>query len=247
MKSVQEYILKALKDIRVEEAYGQYGKYTGWITKFISGVIDLINSTTFKDVKGTEDVKVTVDKDCFKVKEMGGTYVIELLIDNIKYEGDVILNPILGSNSVHDFISIDTERDSIRAGFSSYETSDSMTKMLNAALESIQGVKLFVKKSKGIRISYRFYWNPREHSTLDECIKVVNGIFTGFGYEYTVKKKLVSPNIVVDVLVKIPFENDSDMGRPFDAGSPSTTKYFDINKKLRAEGLNFKELVKAVY
>jgi hypothetical protein len=101
MKSVQESILEGLKTKRIDEAYGQYGKYTRDITRIVVALVDYLNSRPFNTQERNIRAKVTFDPSCIEVTQRRTSLVFtfsfinkeNVKLEAIGHDGKVVLNP----------------------------------------------------------------------------------------------------------------------------------------------------------
>jgi hypothetical protein len=240
MRSRQELIIEGLKTIHVNEAYGQYGKYTGWISRYIDTMIEKVNSTEFHDISVTVPVKVTADKNSFYVMVEDDYYAVGLDWTKVRYEGNVVLDPKRAGTGKCRLCTIDVEDDIIKVRNEYLPIGDLSDRLFVKSVTVLILANVFIKKTKGLSARGNFFGKTWRYSSPEEFRDFIGGVFddmTGVDFEVRVCKE-EGTNMVVRGYIKIPFEDDLDMANAWDAKYSATKKYLDMVNRFSKLGIS---------
>jgi hypothetical protein len=190
MKSRQELILEELKSRHIDEAYGQYGKYTKYVTNYMDKLIDNINSDSYRffteNMDKNEIVDVSFDKDCLSIDVSDGGAKINIYLDATKAKFNTdkyMLNPENSTSAkakkgqyIFHILSLDdTEGDQSLWVMGSEFLGSNLTinslpldKAVSCTAFTLQNCSLFLRKVLGYKLTIRVTGHKSDYPTLDE-------------------------------------------------------------------------------
>jgi hypothetical protein len=158
-----DLILEGLKRHRVDEAYGQYGKYTKLLTQYKSALIDAFNSEEFLSSSTGDKLHIKVDKavdivflKAFGIREL---YTICIKLDSIEVEDGFFLDwDAIGSLRKLNLISFDSEDEDgcVRMGGGERVPSSDIVQICKKAVNYFSSYDLFATRVKGTVYTIQF-------------------------------------------------------------------------------------------